>query len=352
MEVLIRNQGWTPAQLNDAFGDWAMHNANWDYTNPDGSDQGAVYRREYGGYEPHPDRPLRTTTLDALDRSKRRFAVPAEWAPQRWGYNLVRLFPDKDATQVSVTFRGVIQSAPAVPALPGLADEPATMPMPDSDWRWGLIAVGADGKSRYTALQRGANGKAGIALKPGDTGLYMVVVGTPSRFHHINWEQPYYSIYRHPWMAQFEGALPAGHQPGGPAPIPGGRRHANGGGWIAPGAQVDASAYVGPHALVLSGQVRGNARVEGLSVIRGNTIVKDDARVATVFLGIGELERDIVLSGTAQLVGDVEQRGASFARGVFYGFVDQAAASDPKRGAELKAAPAEVTAAPNYAWRN
>ncbi len=52
IEVLMRNQGWTLAQLNDAFGDWAMHNAHWDYTNPDGSDQGAIYRREYGGYEP------------------------------------------------------------------------------------------------------------------------------------------------------------------------------------------------------------------------------------------------------------------------------------------------------------
>jgi len=42
----------------------------------------------------------------------------------------------------------------------------------------------------------------------------------------------------------------------------------------------------------------------------------------------------------------VEQRGVSFARGVFSGFVDQAAASDPKRRAELTQAPAEVTTTP------
>jgi hypothetical protein len=351
IEVLMRNQRWSVAQLNDAFGEWAMHNAHWDYRNPDGSDQGAIYRAEYGDYAFHPDSPLRTTTLDALDLARRRFAVPADWAPQRWGYNLVPLHADQGAIEISATFRGVVQSAPAVTALPGLADEPATIPSPDSDWRWGLVAVDADGTSRYTPLQRGADGTATIALRPGDQGLYLVVVGTPSRFHHIRWEQPYYSIYRYPWMVELQGALPEGHQPGAAPPVPGAKRHAKGGGWVAPAAQVDASAYIGPHALVLSGQVRGQARIEGLSVIRGDTIVRDHARVATVFSGIGELERGIVLSDTAQLIGDVEQRGASLAHGVYSGFVDQAAARDPKRGPTLTTPPAEVTAKPDYRWR-
>jgi len=363
IEVLMRNQGWTLAQLNDAFGDWALHNAHWDYINPDGSDQGAIYRREYGGYEPGNDRLLRTTTLDPLDLQKRRFAVPAAWAPQRWGYNLVKLHPDKGAASVTATFRGVVQTAPAITELPGLAGEPTTIPEPASDWRWGLVAVDAAGKSRYSPLQRGADGAATIALQPGDQGLYMIVVGTPSQFHHIQWEQPWHSIYRYPWMVQFAGAMPASVPP-----IAGGHRHPNGGGWVAAEAKVDASAYVGPYARVLSGSLRGNARVEdhavvhggqllgnarasALSVIRGNTILRDDARVATAFVGIGEFEQNIIVSGTAQLIGDVEQRGASFARGAYSGFVDQAAASDPKRGAELSTAPAEITSQPRYEWR-
>ncbi|WP_404337639.1 Svx/AvrXca family virulence/avirulence protein [Sphingomonas sp. MMS12-HWE2-04] len=351
MEVLMRNQGWTPSQLNDAFGDWALHNANWDYTNPDGSDQGAIYRREYGGYDGRPDSPLRTTALDPIDLAARRFAVPADWAPQRWGYNLVKLRPDAGATRVTATFRGVIQSASAVATLPGLADEPAAIPAPDSDWRWGLVAVDTAGKSRYAPLQRGADGQASIALQPGDQGVYLIVVGTPSQFQHIRWEQPYYSIYRYPWMVELAGALPDGFQPDAPAPVAGGHRHPRGGGWVAPGASVDATAYVGPHARVLSGSVRGTARIEALSVIRGDTVVQDEARVATVFSGIGEFERGIVLSGTAQLIGDVEQRGASLAHGVYYGFVDQAAGTDPKRGADLTAPVREITAPPVYRWR-
>ncbi|NIJ20345.1 hypothetical protein FHS95_002037 [Sphingomonas naasensis] len=368
IEVLMRSRGWTVAQLNDAFGDWAMHNAHWDYTNPDGSDQGAIYRRAYGGYEPSDARPLRTTILDPLDRDRRRFAVAPAGAPQRWGYNIVPLHPDAKATKVSATFRGVVQRAPAVTSLPGLADEPTTIPAPASDWRWGLVAVDAAGKSRYSALQRGPDGAATIALEPGDQGLFLVVVATPSQFHHIQWEQPYHSIYRYPWMVQLTGAMPEGFQPDAPAPVRGGHRHPNGGGWVAPGAVVDATAWVGPyarvlagsvrnharvedHAVIASGQILGNARVSALSVIRGNTIVKDRARVATTFLGIGELEQNIVLSGTAQLIGDVEHRGGTFAKGIYSGFVDSAAANDPRRGANLAAPPPEVTAAPRYVWR-
>lgn len=369
LEVLMTNQGWTLAQLNDAFGDWALHNANWDYTNPDGSDQGAVYRRAYGDYAPQEgDRLLRSTILDPIDLAARRFAVPAAWAPQRWGYNLVRLHADAGATAVTVDLRGVVQAAPATTTLPGLALDPPAIDPPAPDWRWGLVAVGADGRSRYAPLQRGADGRATIAIQPGDTGLFLIVMATPASFQHIRWDQGYYSIYRYPWMAQFAGAMPEGYQPGAPAPVANGRRHPNGGGWVAPGATVDATAYVGPYARVLAGSVRGRARVEdhavvyggtvqddaratGLAVIRGDTVLRDQARAGTVFLGIGEYEQGIVLSGTAQLLGDVEERGISAGKGVFYGLVVGDTVKDPRLGADLTAPVPEVTAVPLYAWR-
>ncbi len=367
--VLAANLGWNQSQLNDFFGEWAMHNANWDYTNPDGSDQGAVYRSNYGGYDQETGEGIRAATvLDPIDPANRRFAVPDMWAPQRWGYNIVKLYPDRGATTISVTFRGIVQSEAAVSSLPGLANEPAAIPAPASDWRWGLIAVGADGKSRYTPLQRGARGEAMLALQPGDTGLYLMVMATPSTMHRIQWDQPYYSIYRYPWMAQFDGAMPERHQAGAAEPIPGGHRHRNGGGWVGPAATVADTAYVGPYARVISGTVAGRARIEdhavvmdeaivrdeavvaGLTVLRRNTIIQDRARVETAMLGLGQYEQDIVLSGRAMHIGDVEQRGASFASGVYYGLVDQAAAQDPSRGAQLTAPVPEVTARPSHLW--
>lgn len=362
--VLQRNMGWTQDQLNDTFGDWALHSANWDYTSPDGSDQGAVFRRNYGSYDQTTDAAiLSATVLDPIDPKRRRFAVPEMWAPQRWGYNVVKLHADAGRDRVTVTFRGLVQQASAVAPLPGLADEPEAIPSPASDWRWGIVAVGADGTSRYTPLQRGAKGAASIAVQSGDTGLYLVVMATPSQMQKIRWDQPWYSIYRYPWMVEFDGALPDT-----PAPIPGGHRHTNGGGWVGPSASVSASAYVGPYARVISGTVSGKARIEdhavvlgkaqvlgdavvsGLSVLRGDTVIKDKAQAATAMLGIGEYEKGIVLSGTAQNIGDVEQRGGSASRGVFYGFVDPETVNDPAHGADLTAPVPEVTAKPIYRW--
>jgi hypothetical protein len=362
--VLQRNMGWTQDQLNDTFGDWALHNANWDYTNPDGSDQGAVFRRNYGTYDQTTDAGiLSATVLDPIDLKRRRFAVPEMWAPQRWGYNVVKLHPDAGRDHVTVTFRGVVQQASAAASLPGLADEPETIPSPASDWRWGVVAVGADGKSRMTALQRGAKGTTSITVQPGDTGLYLVVMATPSEMQKIRWDQPWYSIYRYPWMVEFDGALPDA-----PQPIPSGHRHPNGGGWVGPQANVAASAYVGPHARVISGTVSGKARIEdhavvldkaqvlgdavvsGLTVLRSDTVIKDKAHAATAMLALGEYERGIVLSGTARNIGDVEQRGGSASTGVFYGFVDPGTVKDAKHGADLTAPVPEVTAKPRYRW--
>lgn len=356
--VLRANMGWTQDQLNDAFGDWALHNANWDYAN------GAVYRKNYGGYDQSsgPDI-LAATVLDPIDTDKRRYAVPEMWAPQRWGYNIVKLNPDAGQSRVSVTFRGIVQQASATAKLPGLADEPDTISPPASDWRWGVVAVGADGKSRYSPLQRGARAQTAIAIRPDDKGLYLVVMATPSQMQKIRWDQPYYSIYRYPWMVELDGA-----RPDAPAPMTGGHRHPNGGGWVGPDAKVAATAYVGPYARVLSGTLADRARVEdhavvsgraqlrddaviaGLTVLRGDTIVRGHARAATSMLGIGEYEKGIILSGTAQTIGDVEHRGGQFNKGVSYGFVDQDAAKDPKRGADLTAPVPEVTAKPDYRW--
>lgn len=368
LAVLMRNQGWSLDQLNDLFGDWALHNANWDYVNPDGSDQGAVYRRDYGGYEYNRQRPLRTTMLDPVDVKRRRFAVPADWAPQRWGYNMVRLHADPGSRKVAVTFRGLVQKESAVKALTGLVNEPATIPEPASNWRWGIVAVDAAGTSRYSPLMRGAEGATTLDVRPDDKALFLVVLGAPDNFQSIAWDQPYHSLYRYPWMAQFEGAMPDGHQANAPAPTPDGHRHPNGGGWVAAGAEVASTAYVGPYARVLAGKVQDNATIDGhaqviggevrdkarvgaLSVIRADTLVKDYAQVNTTFMGIGEFERGIVLSGQAKLYGDVEERGISLSRGAFTSIVDDQAKADPQRGAELAKAPAEVTAPVDYRWR-
>ena len=117
----MSTRGWTVSQLNDFFGEWAMHNVTWDYVDPPpettaGGNQGTLFRSNagYGLITDNTSRSehhLRSVRMEPLDAANRRYAVPALQAPQRWGYNLVRLYPDAGATSVTVTFRGVVQAA-------------------------------------------------------------------------------------------------------------------------------------------------------------------------------------------------------------------------------------------------
>ncbi len=367
--VLARNMGWSVSQLNDFLGEWALHNVNWDYRNHDGTDQGTVYRAKYGSYDDRSGvRRLRVTRLDPMDKSLRRFSVPAAWAPQRWGYNLVRLYPDSGATSVKVSFRGVVQTSPVNTAFGSYLNQPSSIPNANSGWRWGVVAIDADGKSRYSALQSGADGEVSFCLQTGDKSLWMVVMAAPLTMQQIIWDQMYYSVYRYPWMVQFQNAMPEGFQTGAATPTTAGAWHSNGGGWVASAASVASTAYVGPYAQVLGGTVSGNARIEdhavivngtvsgsavvgGLTVLSGGTVVTGSAKVGTVYYGPGAYETGITLSGTAQLYGDVEERGVSLSKGVFYGFVDSSVAADTSQGAARTAPVVEVTAPPTYTWR-
>jgi len=58
-----------------------------------------------------------------------------------------------------------------------------------------------------------------------------------------------------------------------------GKRHPNGGGWVADTATVDETAYVGPHAMVLDeAKVLDDAVIEDYVIVYGNAIFRDNAR--------------------------------------------------------------------------
>jgi hypothetical protein len=333
-------QGWSVAQLNDFFGEWAMHNVTWDYDVSTGA-----FRNTYGPItdKSRPERRLRLTQLEPLDgqwASDRRFFSPFFWAPQRWGYNVVRLTPDAGATSVTVTFRGVVQSGA------------------NSDWRWGLVATTSSfTEPRYSSLQRGASGELRFCVSPGDN-LFLVVMATPSVQQRIVWDQAYPSIYRYPWMVQLQDAWPEGFQNGQLAPCPSGtQRHANGGGCAPPG--TPSSVFVGPFAKVLGGSVSGSARIEdqatvvsgsvsggrvgALSLIR-NFSVSPSAIAQATFYPLGFFEPNQGITGSARLYGDVEYRGAGLVRssGSCSGFVNSTTC--------IPGTINDVTVAPPYAW--
>lgn len=363
-QKLMLSQGWNITKLNDLFGEWAMHNVTWDYKNPPNAgnnDQGAVYRSNYGLTSDDPGtrtaRRLRRTRLEALSgtwQTDRRFVSPYYWAPQRWGYNVIRLFPESGKTDVTVHFRGVTQSGA------------------NSEWRWGLVATNAAHTSaRYSDLQAGTSGDLTFCLNASEQ-LYLVVVATPSQYQKIVWGSPgdgtpYPSIYRYPYMVSLENAWPEGFQNGQLDACPSGTmRHSNGNGCAPSGTPT--SVYVGPYARVLGGTVSGSARIEDQATILSGTVsggkvgalsligvqshpghgaatfnVTGSAEVRSAFYPLGWFGNGLTASGTAKFLGDLEVYSSKSSNS-FYGLVDDGWAG--------VASVTEVTTPPPYSWPN
>ncbi len=355
----IRNgMNWSVSQLNDFMGEWAMHNVTWDYRDPApsataGQNQGALFRSKYGDITDNNQtfRRLRTTQLESLGAdfaATRRFASPSSWAPQRYGYNVVRLYPEAGATTVTVTFRGVT-SAPSSP-----------------DWRWGLVATdGAFTTARYSALQSGSDAKLSFCVTEGEP-LFLVVNATPSAWYNILWDQPYNTVPRYPYMVELQGAWPDGFQNGTMDACPDGLTRATNGGGCAP---AGTTAYVGPYATVLAGAAAsGSARIEdhaivakgtvsggtvtGISLVgsqanyggNNNAFNMTGGTVNTTFYPLGFFAPGQGLSAGGSLIGDVELQGANVNRssGTCSGFVD---------GATCVAPGSDSTPASPYSWR-
>ncbi len=360
-QKLMLSQNWNIEQLNDRFGEWAMHNITWDYQNPDGTDQGAVYRQNYGNINAeagsYTARRLRLTQLESLDSNfaqNRRFVSPYYWAPQRWGYNVVQLFPETGATSVKVSFRGVVQSGA------------------NSGWRWGLVSTNSSmTQSRYTELQRGSDGEINLCVTPGEN-VFLVVTATPTAYQKITWDsvgdgKAYPSIYRYPYMVEVQGAWPQGFKNGARDACPAGTvRHSNGGGCAPSG--TPSTVYVGPYAKILGGNVTGNARIDNQATVINGTVsggtvgalsllgvashphhgassfnVSGSAKVLSTFYPMGWFGSNQSASGSATLIGDLEFVSSGKSSNTFYGFV-----ADDWSGVTTST---DVTIAPPYVWR-
>lgn len=359
--VLMRNLKLDARGLGDLFGEWAMRNATWDYPSPDGADHGKLMRESWWTHDrvnyDDPGRARRASSL-VLQDDGQTFAIPNYWAPQRYGYNLVRLRPDAGASAFEIDFTGQIQTEALHQLDLNFANQTSLFSTPDSDWRWGIVALGADDKPRYSKLQRGAQGGLNFDIKADDKAMWMVVVATPTSLHKAIWDQGYNTFYRYPWSIKTKGVRPDGHQANPPKPTDCGRAHANGGGWVACGATVASTVYVGPNAIVMSGTLSGQARVEDHAVVRNSTMtgrarvgaltyldastMGDDAYVANVFPT--NVIGGKTLTGSVVLTGDLEVWPAALSKGVFSGFVDDNVLKSPAAGSQRSHLPLDLTA--------
>lgn len=202
--------------------------------------------------------------------------VPKTQAPQQLGYNICPL-SCKPGT-VWARLEGYVN------------------PERGGDWRAGFVAVDAKGEPTYSKpFRAGEQGSFQVGTEARE--LYLVVCATPTKILEIPMTGDFRSFEQEqfPYRVQLTGCEPAETLPDLAAPQ--GRKHANGGGLVANGAEVDASAFVGPEARVLEGaKVLGKARIEDKAVVR-NATVQDEAVVS----GNALVSDGAVISGHAKV---------------------------------------------------
>lgn len=424
--AMLMAYGWTLEELNEQFGKFAMKNATLEYApakkklyKKSWGDYEFATRRESSGWGDNYRRHPRVTMLNKMECAAGeacadRYISPSYWAPQRWGYNLVRIYPEK-AGKVTVKFRGIVQEKATVTGYTCFGDNtdyykgktykwcnyaPDKLPDPASGWTVGLVAEGSDGTPRYSEMKHGTGFNLEIETKDSDKALWLAVTATPTEMQTILWDQFYYSIFRYPYMIEVVNGAPEGYNKDfwKPANTSGYTKHANGGGLVSSKAKVSESVYVGPDAVVNGGTISGNARIEDFAVINGGTIsgnatvrgralvtagtISDDAvleedawlvsgtisghaKVGAISIIVNTTVTDYAqvygvmwavngkkLSGTAQLRGDLENNFTKeLTKGVFYGMVDDGMLNNANYGANLTTPPTDATASiENAEW--
>lgn len=254
---------------------------------------GDHHRQEY-----FPDNPVGrirqfrvTTPLVAVPDRPQWFAVPLGRAPMKFGWCYHDLVPQAGTVQ------GKLEGV-------DLAGD-------GESWRWGFVALRKGGGEPVQSAIF-SPGEIGQIEVPADVErLAMFVCATPADaslpYPRLT---PDYAADRHPQHRRYpyeitlKGAVPADYAH--PDERDDGKKHPNGGGFVASSARVDASAYVAAGARVLgSAQVLGNARILDRAVVKGAATVKDQAIVSG----------GAVVGGRAEISGMARVRGFAFIEG-------------------------------------
>jgi hypothetical protein len=278
LQTLMRLTGKSQEQLNDAFGDYARRNVNWDYENGD-------LLREAERALPDVFRLNPTVIPDSI--GDQIYRIQDHRAPQDYGYNIIRIVPQIpdscEQKQLFLKFQGITENNP------------------DGGWRYSLVAINKEGVSRFSPLYQ-EEGEQSFEWMDDDSLCYLVVSGAPGVHHNYDWEIGFPKIYRYPYTFRLVNAIPHGYEEGFRqvnVNVPG-SPHPNGGGFVASTAYAAETAYVGKHTQVLDrARVEGEARLEGKAVLRHDAVLKDSARVSD-YVMVGE---NAIVEGNARVAG-------------------------------------------------
>lgn len=232
------------------------------------------------------------TMLEKIPFAENTYAVPTERAPQQAAYVVTPLTATDDT--VSVTLHGAS-------AREGAA------------WRACIVTV-KGGETTYSKLF--GDGETMTADVSGADEIYLTVAATPSLDKYVKYaafqsekDLPYSNRPRYPYEATIVGAAPSEREIDASN---GGTEHPNGGGFVARGASVEDSVYVGPDAKVYgNAKITGNVRIEGHAVVMGSAVVSGNAVIDgyAVVAGNASVSRDAHVGGFAVVTGSAAVTG-------------------------------------------
>jgi uncharacterized repeat protein (TIGR02543 family) len=305
LETIKRLKGLTQEQMGDYLWGYAQRQVAFDYPIQwnsqvtSSNNFGTTIRNAYNGIRNSMPRYLsrQYTILTPVPNTTDQYFTADEWAPQDYGVNVIPLYPSCSETQkkVSIKFKGHTEVNTA-----------------QAGWRYGFVTTKADGTvSRYSPMYADAEAEVSFSLDAAtEAGIFFVVFSAPKIHENYNIDVGFPKQRRYPFELKIANAAPEGYQT--PADFrkflkTNGRIHANGGGWVSNSANVDASVYVGPYAIVRRGTVTGNVRIEGHAMVDGGTIGGD------AILRGNACVYNTNISGKALLEGNAWMEGGSVA---------------------------------------
>ncbi len=276
-EVLENANG--DLSVKDTVGMYASHTATMDFANK------ALYNSRinnfYNGHYFYWQQ--RYTVPEKLGHEENTYVIPTERAPQGMGYNIIPLKATESKVTVTLNPMTNIEGA---------------------DWRARLVKE-TNGKTSYSELFK-ANETMSMSVSEGDM-VYLSVAATPdintmSKHTITGWAEhskeskfPYHDKKQYPYSITLEGATPTWSN----RSYNNMRQHPNGGGWVSNTANVAATAYVGPNALVLDyATVSGNAVIDGYAIVAQNARVTDNAYVGDTAVVFDRAQ----ISGNARVI--------------------------------------------------
>ncbi|MBR4627305.1 MAG: hypothetical protein IKO47_06355 [Ruminococcus sp.] len=237
------------------------------------------------------------TLLEKSTKAENYYTVPTERAPQQFGVNIVPL----EVTGSIITVK-----------LDGLTN------IKGADWRACIAVEQRDGTTRYSDLFKSGE-TATMTFGGNDTAAYLTVTATPDSdtwqkygvqymFSEGEFDEnhaPFLGKNRYPYGVTIEGADIK--QSFYSINESSGRRHSNGGGFVANTATVDDSVYVGRDAKVLGyATVTGNARIDGHAIVSGSAKVSGNAIVTghAVVAERAQVRDNAIVADYAGVMGD------------------------------------------------